>query len=117
MNPNDKRKLLKNTGANIKRLRKSKNIEVKEFASTLKVTPQAIGKIENGMVDLNLSRLVEILNLLEVNLAVILDTENDASRNPETNIVIMPNEEDVKSNFINEFKKIANSLISNIKLK
>jgi transcriptional regulator with XRE-family HTH domain len=39
MTPIDKSLLLKNVGANIKKLRKEKNMEVKEFASKLKITP------------------------------------------------------------------------------
>ena len=76
MTPINKALLLKSVGDNIKKLRKQKNMEVKEFAFKLKITPQAVGKIENGVVDLNLSRIVEIANLLQVSLIEILDIAN-----------------------------------------
>ncbi len=128
MTPINKALLLKSVGANIKKLRKQKNMEVKEFASKLKITPQAVGKIENGVVDLNLSRIVEIANLLEVSLIEILDIANGdiMTYNSYNNSggyhvqkvdVIKINEDDAKSNFMNEFKKLANSLMSNIERK
>jgi transcriptional regulator with XRE-family HTH domain len=128
MTPIDKSLLLKTVGANIKKLRKEKNMEVKEFASKLKITPQAVGQLENGMVDFNLSRIVEIANLLQVNLVAILDItngdimsyhsyNNSGGYHVQKVDVIKINEDDAKSNFMHEFKKLANSLMSNIKAK
>ena len=62
----EKTLLLKEMGAKIKKLRKKRQIEVKAFASILKITPQAVSKIENGRVDLNMSRIIEITELLKV---------------------------------------------------
>jgi transcriptional regulator with XRE-family HTH domain len=128
MTPIDKTLLLKTVGTNIKRLRKEKNVEVKEFAGKLKVTPQAVGNIENGKVDLNLSRIVDIANLLQVSLVAILDVSNgdimtyhsynnSGGYHVQKVDVIKINEDDAKSNFMNEFKKLANSLMGSIKSK
>jgi len=62
----EKALLLKEMGAKIKKLRRKRQIEVKGFASTLKITPQAVSKIERGKVDLNVSRIIEIAGLLKV---------------------------------------------------
>ena len=51
----NKTEFLRIVGANIKSIRKKKNIEVKEVAVGLGITVQAFGAIENGKVDLNLS--------------------------------------------------------------
>lgn len=71
----EKTLLLKEMGANIKKLRRERQIEVKAFAGKLKISPQAISKIEKGMVDLNVSRIMEIAALLKVNPEEILHAE------------------------------------------
>ena len=68
----EKARLLKVMGANIKKLRKEKQMEVKAFARKLNITQQAVSKIENGMVDLNVSRVIEIATLLKVSPQEIL---------------------------------------------
>ena len=42
---------LKEIGANIKEIRKSKKQEVKDVAHDLKISPQALGNIENGKTE------------------------------------------------------------------
>jgi hypothetical protein len=80
------------------------------------------------MVDLNLSRIVEIANLLQVSLVAILDVSNgdimtyhsynnSGGYHVQKVDVIKINEDDAKSNFMNEFKKIANNLMGSIKSK
>ena len=71
----EKALLLKEMGAKIKKLRKERLIEVKAFASMLKITPQAVSKIEKGLVDLNISRIIEIAGLLKIDPREILHAE------------------------------------------
>jgi transcriptional regulator with XRE-family HTH domain len=128
MPPIDKTILLKTVGANIKKLRKQKQMEVKEFAAKLNISVQAVSKIENGGVDLNLSRIIGIANLLQAGIAEILDIgngdimhyhsyNNSGGYHVQKVDVIKVNDDDAKSNFINEFKNIANSLLSSIRAK
>ena len=71
-----KEAFLKIIGTNIKKIRRRKGMEVKEVASKLDITQQGYGAIENGKVDLNISRLFQITNLFEVEFSEILDTGN-----------------------------------------
>jgi transcriptional regulator with XRE-family HTH domain len=72
----NKEEFLKKVGLNIKQIRKAKKQEVKEAASGLGITIQAVGAIENGKVDLNISRLFEIAQYFEVDYSKILSVEN-----------------------------------------
>ena len=56
----NKELFLKKIGENIKEIRKSRKQEVKFAASGIGISVQAMGAIENGKVDLNISRLFEI---------------------------------------------------------
>ena len=73
----NKNSLLKKVGENLKQIRKEKQMEVKEVVAKLKITPQAYGNIENGKVDLNISRLADIANVLQVSVEDILNTNGD----------------------------------------
>lgn len=72
----NKDEFLKRVGANIRELRKLKNPEVKQAASALGISPQALGAIENGKVDLNVSRVFEIAQYFKVEFSTLLNVEN-----------------------------------------
>lgn len=72
---------LRKVGQNLKEIRKEKQMEVKEIASKLKITPQAYGNIENGKTDLNISRLIEISSVLNVKFEDILNIKNGDNYN------------------------------------
>jgi transcriptional regulator with XRE-family HTH domain len=71
----NKNSLLKQVGQNLKKIRKEKKLEIKDVVTQLRITPQAYGNIENGKVDLNISRLADIANVLQVGVEEILNTE------------------------------------------
>ncbi len=73
----NKDKFLKGVGDNIRNIRIENNLEIKAVASKLGITIQAYGKIENGKVDLNISRLFEIANLFKIEFNKILNTKGD----------------------------------------
>ena len=73
----NKEKFLKEIGNNIQKIREEKRIERKAVAKNLDISPQAFGEIENGHVDLNVSRLFEIAKYLEVPFAQILNYSGD----------------------------------------
>jgi transcriptional regulator with XRE-family HTH domain len=68
---------LKNIGNNIRAIRLEKKLEIKQVAAKLGISIQAYGKIENGKTDLNISRLFEIANLLQVEFSQILNIVGD----------------------------------------
>lgn len=72
----NKEEFLKEVGSNIKQIRRAKSQEVKEAAMGLGVTVQTVGAIENGKVDLNISRLFEIAQYYNVDFAKILNVGN-----------------------------------------
>lgn len=103
-------------------------MEVKELASKLKITVQAVGKIENGGVDLNLYRIVEIAHILETSLSDILDISNGDIMNYHSYNnsggyhvqrvdTIKINENDSQKNFLAEFERIAQQLMISTKIK
>jgi transcriptional regulator with XRE-family HTH domain len=77
--------LLKKVGENLRNIRKEKQMEIKEVVKKLKITPQAYGNIENGKVDLNMSRLVAIANVFEVGVEEILNATGDINNYTSTN--------------------------------
>jgi transcriptional regulator with XRE-family HTH domain len=77
--------LLKKVGENLRNIRKEKQMEIKEVGSKLKITPQAYGNIENGKVDLSMSRLVAIANVFEVGVDEILNVSGNVTNNYSSN--------------------------------
>ncbi len=72
----EKTKYLKEVGQNLRKIRIGKRLEIKEVVSKLKISAQAYGKIENGKVDLNISRLLDIANFFQVDINEILKTDS-----------------------------------------
>jgi transcriptional regulator with XRE-family HTH domain len=58
---------------NIRSLRELKKITREDISAQLGLTLSGYGKIERGEVDIQLSRLVAISNILQVDLATLLD--------------------------------------------
>ena len=73
----NKEKFLREIGNNIQKIREEKRIERKVVAKSLDITVQAFGEIENGHVDLNISRLFEIAQYLKVPFSQILNYSGD----------------------------------------
>ena len=55
-----------NIGNNIRKWRQLKNIEAKEFALLLNITPGAVSNIENGISNLTLNRIAEIAKVFGI---------------------------------------------------
>ena len=64
--------LLKSIGQNLRNIRKQNNLEVKEVAGGLQISVQAYGAIENGKVDINMSRLIQIAEYYKMTVFEIL---------------------------------------------
>ena len=60
-------------GNKIKKARQSKNISRSQFALMLNVSSSYIGRIERGTVKINLKRIIEIANLLDVSMNNLID--------------------------------------------
>jgi transcriptional regulator with XRE-family HTH domain len=62
-----------NLADNIKKFRELKNITREKIAAELKMSLSNYSKIERGEIDLTISRIQEIANLLEVDISHILN--------------------------------------------
>jgi transcriptional regulator with XRE-family HTH domain len=65
-------------GKNIRRLRQKKGWSQSQVASALKISVPAFSKIETGITDINISRLMQIADLFNVSAGGILQ-EGEAS--------------------------------------
>jgi transcriptional regulator with XRE-family HTH domain len=64
---------MNNIGDNIKKFRELKNITREQLAADLKMSLSNYSKIERGEIDLTISRIQEIANILEVDIAQVLN--------------------------------------------
>ncbi len=62
-----------NLGDSIKKFRELKNITREKIAADLKMSLSNYSKIERGEIDLTISRIQEIANILEVDVSQILN--------------------------------------------
>ena len=74
---NNKDEFLKKVGENIKNIRNEKGFEIKKVAADLGISPQAYGKIENGKVDLNITRLYEISHYYQIEFNKLLQSTSE----------------------------------------
>ena len=58
---------------NLKSLRKVRNIDQKEFAQILNISPKTISHWETGYTEPSIAQLVEIANYFDVSLDDLLD--------------------------------------------
>ncbi len=65
-------------GKNIRRLRQIKSWSQSQVATALKISVPAFSKIETGITDINISRLMQIAELFNVSAGSIL-TEGESS--------------------------------------
>jgi len=68
--------ILHEIGCRLRSIRKLKGVEIKQIASFLELTPQAYGNIENGKVDIGISKLVILADYFKVSLGEILNLQN-----------------------------------------
>ncbi len=66
------KKLIKEIGTNLKKLRLDKAKGQTEVARALGISMAALSKIENGLTDLNISRLAQLAKYFEVPITTIL---------------------------------------------
>jgi transcriptional regulator with XRE-family HTH domain len=69
-------KQLKSIGTTIRKIRVAKKIEIKSIASSLHLTPQAYGNIENGKTNISFSHLYMLTQLLQTDFNELLNTNN-----------------------------------------
>ncbi|WP_432712569.1 helix-turn-helix domain-containing protein [Pedobacter sp.] len=77
-------------GKNIRRLRQKKGWSQSQVAAELKISVPAFSKIETGITDINISRLMQIATLFNVSAAGILLQEEgstDHTKVSEVNVL------------------------------
>jgi transcriptional regulator with XRE-family HTH domain len=118
----NKEEYLKRIGDNIKEIRKFKKQEVKEAAKGLDITVQALGALENGKVDFNITRIFDIAQYYKVQIAEILnvkggDTFNFTSQNNsggyhvQTIGVLNVTDEALKNYFENDIAQLKQKIV------
>src|SRR5882757_9163176 len=70
-----KKKTNKTIGKNIRTLRHQHGWSQEDVANRLGISIPAFSKIETGVTDINLSRLEQIANIFEINVAQILSID------------------------------------------
>lgn len=78
----------KNYLDNLKRIRTEKDISQKDMAEKLGFAQNNYSKIERGLVELSVSRLYEIADILEVSVLKILGEDDDAQKSIIQNYII-----------------------------
>jgi transcriptional regulator with XRE-family HTH domain len=68
-------KLLKDVGENIRQLRLSKGFGQTKVATDLGISVAALSKIENGLTDINISRLAQIAKLFQVSMLELISKD------------------------------------------
>ncbi len=118
----NKEMFLKKIGANIKEIRKSKKQEVKDAASGLGISVQALGAIDNGKVDLNITRVFEIAQYFKVDSSKILNVKqgdifnfsshnNSGGYHVQTIGVLNVTDETLKTYFENDITQLKEKII------
>src|SRR5258708_33771425 len=81
---------IKYIGQNIRILRINSGCSLKVTADRLGISASSLSKIENGVIDINLSRLEQIANFYRVNLTELwtLDFENKALHDSDRKSVV-----------------------------
>ena len=68
---------LKKLGANIKRLRETKNLSLRELSYECDIDNSKISKIEKGQINITFTTILQLAKALEVNPSELLQTEFD----------------------------------------
>ena len=66
---------MQNIGLKIRKIREIKNLSRAEMAANLNLSERGYGKLENGEVQINLQKLEEIANVLEIDPIKLLQFE------------------------------------------
>ncbi|MEN0054358.1 MAG: helix-turn-helix transcriptional regulator [Mucilaginibacter sp.] len=77
MSDNNKKQTNKSVGKNIRTLRHKRGWSQEDVANRLGISIPAFSKIETGVTDINLSRLEQIANIFEINVAQILVIDSE----------------------------------------
>ncbi|MEO6833908.1 MAG: helix-turn-helix transcriptional regulator [Chitinophagaceae bacterium] len=95
--------ILKKVGANLKLIREDKKIEVKQIAAWLDLSQQAYLNMENGKTDFSLTRIVDLVNHLGIDLDELLGIQSKSIFfHTDENTVKLPH--DTKSNLNKKLK-------------
>ncbi|MEO6508798.1 MAG: helix-turn-helix transcriptional regulator [Patescibacteria group bacterium] len=69
------KKYLKILGANIKRLRETKNLSLRELSYACDIDNSKISKIEKGQINITFTTLLQLANALEIHPSEILNAK------------------------------------------
>ena len=72
--PADK-KVLKNFGDNLRRLRKEKGLSIREMSYACSIDNSKIAKIEKGMINITFTTLLQLATALETHASALMEYE------------------------------------------
>lgn len=72
----DKKYALKQIGKNIQNCRKAKGYTQETFSELMNVSWSYVAKIETGVINLSIGKVVEIANYLKVDVNMLLNLKN-----------------------------------------
>lgn len=79
---------MRNIGDNIKKFRELKNITREQMASDLDMSVSGYGKVERGEIDLTLSRIQQIAQIIGVDISQILNFDASQIFNVSNNKLV-----------------------------
>jgi len=79
---------MNNIGDNIKKFRELKNITREQMASDLKMSLSNYSKIERGEIDLTISRIQEVANIIGIDVSQILNFDATQIFNVSNNSLV-----------------------------
>jgi transcriptional regulator with XRE-family HTH domain len=88
MTENLKKKTNKTVGQNIRTIRHQRGWSQEDVANRLGISIPAFSKIETGVTDINLSRLEQIANIYEINVANLLSLDIEETAPQISNLSI-----------------------------
>jgi len=74
--PGDK-KVLKNFGENLRKLRKQKGLSLREMSYACSIDNSKIAKIEKGMINITFTTLLQLAVALEIHPSSLLDYQSE----------------------------------------
>ena len=89
MNENLKKKNNKSVGKNIRAFRHQNGWSQEDVANKLGISIPAFSKIETGVTDINLSRLEQIANIYEIEVAQLLSLDMEEEEIEPSNLSII----------------------------
>ncbi len=108
--------------SNIKKFRELKNITREQIADELELSASGYSKIERGEIELSVTRLLQIANVLEIDVAKIMNFDvttifNISNNSGMNGQVTVDNYTNSKDEYLEKYVKLLEQENQNLKVK